>query len=125
MVCGSRGWRDRTAVAKRLANAVATHGDSLTVIHNEQSGADRYAADWCDTNGIRHVAFSSDFGTHGHLAPRRRDMAMVEFLAEQRDETGCTVEIAAFRTSGDTRDRVGAVINMARRYRIHGTAVAA
>lgn len=49
ILTGSRRWEDREAIAVALANLASKHG-SLTVVHGDcPTGADRIAAEWCES----------------------------------------------------------------------------
>lgn len=127
MVCGSRGWGDTRLVESRLVEVYNRAGDGLIVVHNEYGAVDKIAAAWCDRWRVTHVPFTiteAEWAEHGHTAPHRRNLAMIEFLADQRDDLGAQVELLVFRLDDDLRSReADRIKNLATGQRITGNVV--
>lgn len=127
MVCGSRGWADARSVESRLVEVYNRVGDDLIVVHNDHGAVDRIAAAWCDRWRVTHVPFSiteAEWAEHGRMAPQRRNQAIVEFLADQRDDLGAAVELLVFRLPDDSLSReADRLKNLATGQRITGSVV--
>lgn len=104
MVCGSPGWRDAQPVEARLAERFKDVGrQHLVVIHGDGAGVDRIASDWCDRWQVTHKQFETRWNRDGRFATQRRYGEMLDFLADQRDEMGASVELAVFRLPDERR----------------------
>lgn len=121
MVSGSRGWEDPQPVESRLGEVHAQHEGDIIVIHTDGRGVDKIAAAWCERWHVAHVPFEAEWATYGYTASTRRAVTMLDFLAEQRDEFGHTVELLAFRLpDNDLSKLLDHTVKLARGQRITG-----
>ena len=103
MVCASRGWQDAQPIEARLADLYRDAGgrNHLFIIHGDFGGGARITSEWCVRWRVGHKRFVTKWNMHGRTVVQRRDNEMLDFLAEQRDDMGATVELIAFRTPDD------------------------
>jgi len=74
LVCGGRDYRDPKAVYAAL-DAL----DGVTfIIEGGAQGADCYAAEWADKNGVSHAQFNADWKAHGRAAGPIRNLRMLK-----------------------------------------------
>lgn len=76
LVCGSRGWTDKDAIAAELAEFVSY--PEVRVLHGDARGADRLARDVAAFYGYDVRAFPADWETHGKRAGILRNLAMLD-----------------------------------------------
>lgn len=78
IVCGSRRWTDRKAIADRLADLVLEHApDYPVIVHGAARGADRIAEDEAGKAGLVTEPHPADWDRHGKRAGviRNEEMA--------------------------------------------------
>jgi hypothetical protein len=81
LVCGSREWRDRSAVHLVLMcepHAQGWDGEQIRVIHGGCRGADTFAAQSARDLGYDQQAFEADWDAHGKAAGPIRNIAMLD-----------------------------------------------
>lgn len=91
LVCGSRDWRDRTAIYERL-DALQPHDQAPcpVIVHGDAQGADRIAADAGADLGYVVEPHPANWRLHGKAAGPIRNNEMLDsgvglVLAFQRD----------------------------------------
>lgn len=67
-VSGSRHLTDRAFVWSRLAHLSKHRRPHLVLIHGACRGADRLAAEWARSEGLRPIPFPADWDRHGKRA---------------------------------------------------------
>jgi hypothetical protein len=77
LVCGSRDWSDRDAIASALTGLPGEHYE-IEVIHGGARGADRIAAEEAEALGFSTRAFPADWQTHGRRAGILRNLQMLD-----------------------------------------------
>lgn len=81
IVCGSRRWRDRDAVIRRLA-AIEPPLDDVVIVHGDAAGADRIAHQEAEKLGLLVEPRPADWETHGRRAGYLRNVEMAAAGAE-------------------------------------------
>lgn len=73
IVCGSRSWTDRTAIAERLCDLPS----DTVIVHGAARGADQIAGQEAQKLGLLVEPHAADWETHGKSAGfvRNREMA--------------------------------------------------
>lgn len=72
LVCGGRDYADRLAVYRALDEL----GPDF-VIEGGATGADRFASDWADDNGVGRTRYDADFRQFGSAAGHFRNKMML------------------------------------------------
>lgn len=83
LITGERDWEDRAAVDDILAKALKrakAMGLMLVVVHGDcETGADRFAKEWCEKNGVEQDPFPANWHPNGQkkidltAGPRRNE----------------------------------------------------
>lgn len=74
LVCGSRNWNVSSVIRRQLAQLPP----GTLVIHGTAGGADRIAAQSCDSLKIKHRAYPADWKLHGQRAGILRNLEMLD-----------------------------------------------
>lgn len=126
LIGASRGWVDPQPVEARLGEVYDRVGRDMFVVHADRSGADRFAAEWCERWHVAHKEFAADFDLHGWRAGNRRNMDMLDFCVDQRKLMGDTIEMAVFRLPDDRMSAdLDRLVLVARGYKITGRMIRA
>ena len=91
LVCGGRAYEDRQRVFEILAQRQPS-----VVIQGCARGADSFAGEWADLNGVEHLRFPADWDNLGRAAGPIRNQQMLD---EGRPDL-----VIAFPGSKGTRD---------------------
>lgn len=78
IVCGSRHWHDRQAIADRLFDVPVT----ATIIHGAAKGADRIAHQEAEKLGLLVEPHPADWEQHGNAAGEIRNREMADLGAD-------------------------------------------
>jgi hypothetical protein len=81
IVCGSRKWRDRDAISRRLA-AIPPPLDQVVIVHGNAAGADRIAHQEAEKLGLLVEPHPADWDSYGKLAGPIRNMEMAALGAD-------------------------------------------
>lgn len=76
LVCGSRDWTDRDAIAEALRRLPA--GAETQLLHGAAKGADRIVAQLSHLYGFDVQAFPADWAQHGKRAGILRNLQMLD-----------------------------------------------
>lgn len=85
IVCGSRKWHDRRAIADRLNELVLERGwrfPDPVIVHGAARGADRLAEEEAGKSGLLTEAHPANWDLHGKSAGLIRNLAMANLGAE-------------------------------------------
>lgn len=77
LVCGGRGFADRTLLCGVLDGLRKTHGE-LRIIEGAAFGADSLAAEWAIENDQELQEFPADWKKHGRAAGPLRNQRMLD-----------------------------------------------
>jgi hypothetical protein len=94
LVCGSRDWKDRGAIADVLAAHVAAEPD-VRVVTGGARGADTIAHDYAMSIGLATKVMPADWDRLGKRAGYVRNEAMLDLLVERACD-GHAVAVEAF-----------------------------
>lgn len=77
LACGGRDWRDRGFVIRQMSWIARTRGPIGLLIQGGAPGADTFAKDWAENNGINTETFQADW-REGPKAGPLRNQRMLE-----------------------------------------------
>ena len=90
LVCGSRGWTDRSRIVAELSHLPA----GTLILHGDAAGADRLAGNVAQNLGFGVWAMPY-FSEYGKAGGARRNVAMLAILLAARQH-GYLVQVLAF-----------------------------
>lgn len=77
---GGANCNEHRAIWDVLDRAFARHPDMILMHGATPTGAERAAACWADTRGVKQVAFRPDWNAHAKAAPFKRNDKLIEAL---------------------------------------------
>lgn len=106
IVTGGRGYEHRHKVFAKLSRLKAEHGQIMVSQGECPTGADLYAREWCDENGLICIGFHPPWKRLGIAAGPVRNAVMAKFVANIAEVAGAVcLHFAGGRGTTDMVDR--------------------